>query len=311
MRFRAAEVLLPELPLSSLNIDMLLKNGQLDVRTLKAGLGKGSLNGKLTLKPQGKTALLTLIMKLSTVDIKYLATVVKAVKGVEGSLDADLDITALGGSVSGLMGGSSGKAFFLMGRGRVGNKYIDLLGSDLGSGVFRLVNPFEKEKPYTSINCFVGAFIIKNGLARVGTLVLNTQHMVVVGEGDIDLRTERLNLSLKPVPKEGVGASMIGKLGMSVSELTRPLKMGGTLARPRLTIDPTQTAIALGKTLGSVTLFRPVGIAAALVGRSSDDETSCAAAILSARKGVKVEKKVSQGKFRKKPVKPSRAYTKN
>ena len=97
MRFRAAEVLLPDLPLNSLDIDMVLKNGQLDVRTLKAGLGKGSMNGKLTLKPQGKTALLTLIMKLSTVDIKYLATVVKAVKGVEGSLDADLDITARGG----------------------------------------------------------------------------------------------------------------------------------------------------------------------------------------------------------------------
>ena len=65
--------------------------------------------------------------------------------------------------------------------------------------------------------------------------------------------------------------------------------MGGTLARPRLTIDPTQTAIALGKTLGSITLFGPAGIAAALVGRTSDDETSCAAAS-AARKGVKVEK---------------------
>ena len=103
------------------------------------------------------------------------------------------------------MGGSSGKAFFLMGRGRVGNKYIDLLGGDLGSGLFRLVNPFEKEKPYTSINCFVGAFIIKNGLARAGTLVLNTQHMVVVGEGDIDLRTERLNLFSNPSRKKVSG----------------------------------------------------------------------------------------------------------
>ncbi len=300
MRFRAAEVRLQELSLSSLDIDMVIKDGQLDVRTLKAGLGRGSINGKLIVKPQGKTALVTLIMKLSTVDIKYLATAVKAVKGVEGNFDADLDIRARGGSVAGLIGGSSGKAFFLMGRGRVDNKYIELLGGDLGSGLFRLLNPFEKEKPYTSISCFVGAFNIKNGLARAGTLVLNTQYMVVVGEGDIDLRTERLNLFLKPVPKEGVGASMIGKLGMSVSELTRPLKMGGTLARPRLTIDPTQTAIALGKTLGSVTLFGPAGIAAALVGRSSDDETSCAAAILAARKGVKVEKKGITGEAQEK-----------
>jgi hypothetical protein len=198
------------------------------------------------------------------------------------------------------MGGSSGKAVFLMGRGRIYNKYIDLLGSDLGPGLFRLINPFEKEKPYTSVNCFVGAFIIKNGLARAGTLVLNTQYMVVVGEGDIDLRTERLNLSLKPVPKQGAGASLTGRLGMSAGELMRPLKLGGTLARPRLVIDPTGTAIALGKAIGSVTLFGPVGIAAALVGRSSDDETSCAAAILAARRGVKVQKKGFTGEVQEK-----------
>jgi AsmA family protein len=291
IKLRAPEVLLPDLSLSNLDVNMALKNGELDVRTLKAGLGKGSIDGKLTLKPQGKTALLTLIMKLRTVDIKYLAKVVKGLRSVAGNVDADLDIRARGNSVAGLMGGSSGKAVFLMGRGSVDNKYIDLLGGDLGSGLFRLLNPFEKEKPFTSINCFVGAFTIKNGLARAGTLVLNTQYMVVVGEGGIDLRTERLNLSLKPVPKEGVGASMIGRLGVSASELMKPLKLGGTLARPRLVIDPTQTAIALGKTIGSVTLFGPAGIVAALLGKTSDDETSCAAAILAAKKGVKVEKR--------------------
>ena len=285
---RAAEVLLYDLPLHSLDIDMVLKNGALDVKHLKAGLGNGSADGSLSLKSQKKMALLTLIMKLSKVDIKYLAKIVKAVRGVEGNFDADIDVSARGGSVAGLMGGSRGKAVFLMGKGRVDNKLIDRLGGDLGSGLFRLLDPLGKEKPYTAINCFVGAFKIKNGLASVNTLVLNTQYMVVVGEGTIDLGTERLNLFFKPAPKEGVVASVIGRLG--IGELTRPLKMSGTLARPRLAIDPTQTAITLGRTIGSVTLFGPAGIASVLVGSASDDETSCVAAVLAARKGVEVQK---------------------
>jgi len=224
------------------------------------------------------------------VDIAYLANIVKAARGVEGNLDADIDIRARGTSVAGLMGSLSGNAVFLMGKGRVQHKYIDLLGGDLSSGLFRLLNPFEKEKPYTSINCFVGAFTMNNGLARATTLVLNTQYMVVVGEGTINLKTERLNLSLKPVPKEGIGASLIGRLGISASELTRPFKLGGTLTRPRLVIDPAQTAITLGRTIGAITLFGPAGIAAALIGKTSDEETSCAAAISAAKRGVRIEK---------------------
>jgi len=111
-----------------------------------------------------------------------------------------------------------------------------------------------------------------------------------VGDGTINLKTERLNLSLRPVPKEGIGASLIGKLGISAGELTRPFKLGGTLARPRLTIDPTRTAIALGATIGSITLFGPAAIAAALMGKTSDEETSCTAAISAAKKGVRIER---------------------
>jgi hypothetical protein len=178
-----------------------------------------------------------------------------------------------------------------MGKGRIHNRYIDLLGSDLSTGLFRMLNPFEKNSDYTRVNCFVGAFNMKNGLARATTLVLNTQYMVVVGSGTINLRTERLNLSLKPVPKEGIGADLFGRLGISAGELTRPFKLGGTLAHPRLVIDPAQTALTLGKTIGSVVLFGPAGIAAALAGGASDNENSCAAAIARAKKGVRFEKR--------------------
>jgi hypothetical protein len=177
-----------------------------------------------------------------------------------------------------------------MGKGRVDNKYIDLLGGDLSSSLFRLLNPFRKETQYTSINCFVSGFNIKDGIASTTAFALNTDYMVVVGEGEINLKTERLNLSLKPVPKQGIGTRFTGKLNVSLSELTRPFKLGGTLAHPSLAVDSTQTAIALGKAIGGVMLFGPVGIAAALVGSSSGDENSCIAAIEAAKKGVRVKK---------------------
>ena len=290
VKILAAQVLLPNLPLNSLEMDMVLKDGALTVKPLKAVLGKGSMDGRLFLQSQGKVASMTMVLKINKLDIGYLMKDRKGTGGLEGNLDADIEVRAQGASIAGMMGGLNGKTVFVMGKGRVDNKYIDILGGDLSSGLFRLLNPFGKETPYTSINCFVSGFNIKDGIASTTALVLNTDHMVVVGEGEISLKTERLNLSLKPVPKEGIGTSVTGKLNVSLSEITRPFKLGGTLAHPSLAVDPTQTAIAFGKAVGGTVLFGPVGIAAALVGSSSGDEGSCIAAVEAANKGVRAKK---------------------
>lgn len=290
VKVQAAQVLLPNFPLNSLVMDIVLKDGALTVKPLKAVLGKGSMDGHLFLQSQGKAASLTFVLKINKLDISYLTKGHKSTEGLEGNLDADIDLRAQGASIAGLMGGLNGKTVLVIGKGRVDNKYIDILGGDLSSSLFRLLNPFRKETQYTSINCFVSGFNIKDGVASTTGLALNTDYMVVVGEGEINLKTERLNLSLKPVPKEGIGTRVTGKLNVSLSELTRPFKLGGTLAHPSLAVDLTQTAIAFGKAIGGVMLFGPIGIAAALVGSSSGDENSCIAAIEAAKKGVRVKR---------------------
>ncbi len=292
VKLRAAQVILPNRSFSNLDIGVLLKDGSFTAKPFSAGLGQGSINGYVTLQSQGKTALLALALKINKADISYLTKDVKAAEKVKGSFDADIDIRGGGASVAGLMGGLNGKVVLVMGKGAIDNKYLDLVGGDLSSSIFRLINPFRKETEHTVINCCVAGFSIKDGVATATSLVFNTDRMVVVGEGDINLKTERLNLSLKPVPKEGVGTGITGKFNISLSELTRPFKLGGTLAHPSLAIDPTQTAIALGRAIGGVALFGPAGIASALVGSSSSDENSCSAAIEAAKKGVKAKKSI-------------------
>jgi hypothetical protein len=106
--------------------------------------------------------------------------------------------------------------------------------------------------------------------------------MNVIGDGKINLNTEKLDFSLKPVPKEGIAG-----VSLSLGELTKPFKLKGTLANPSLGIDPTQTALTIAKAVGGVVLFGPVGIVAALVGAKSDDGNPCLNAIEAAQKGVK------------------------
>jgi hypothetical protein len=292
VKIQAVQVLLPNLPLNSLDMGIVLKDGALTVKPLKVVLGKGSMDGHLSLQSQGKVASLIIVFKIKKFDIGYLAKELKSTEGLEGNLDADIDLRAQGSSIAGWMGGLNGKTVLVMGKGRVDKKYIDRLSGNLSFNLFHLLNPFpqEAQPASTSINCFVSGFSIKDGAARTTALALNTDDMVVVGEGEIDLRTERLNLSFKPVPKGGFGTHATGKLTVRLDELTRPFKLGGTLAHPSLAVDLTQSAIEFGQAIGGVVLFGPVGIAAVLVGSSSGDENSCMAAIEAARKGVRVKK---------------------
>lgn len=303
VKIQAGKVLLPRLAMNDLTVEMNLESGRLTVTPVKAGIGGGSLDGRIDLQPQARGAALTAVLKVNGLDVGRMLKELDISDVLEGSLDADIDVKALGGSVAALMGGLNGKTALVMGKGRINNKTIDLLGADMSSSIFRLLNPVKEETAYTTVNCFVSGFTIKDGLADTTAFVLDTSRMGIVGGGTINLKTEKLNLSLKPIPKEGVGTGKSGKLTLSLSELSKPFKLGGTLAQPSLAIDLTQTAITLGKAVGGVALFGPAGVAGALAGGSSGDKNPCLTAIEAAKKGVKVppvekpakEKKTGEG----------------
>jgi AsmA family protein len=287
VKFNSVEIMFPRLALNDLNLHAFLENGRLTVKTFKAVIGGGNLDARLDLLPQGETAAMTTAMKITGLDLGRMLKELDAGDMIEGKLDLELDLNCRGDSIAGLMAGLNGKTIVVMGKGRINNKYINMLGADLSSGLFRVLNPIKEKDEYSEFKCFVSGFGIKNGLANVTALVFDTKAMSVVGKGRINLKTEELDLRLRPSPKKGLKTGVTGRLSLSLGELARPLKLAGTLADPSLTVDPTQTAITLGKAVGGAVLFGPVGIAAALASESPDDKNPCLTAIEAAKKGVR------------------------
>jgi hypothetical protein len=197
---------------------------------------------------------------------------------LEGNLDADVQLAGRGKSVAELMAELNGKSVALIEGGRVNNKYLALLEADLGKGLFNLLNPAAEGQNYTELTCFVSRFDIKDGMADSTVLLVDTSGMTVVGDGTIDLKTEKLDMSLVPSPKEGALAGVSSKVGLNLGELTKPFKLSGTLASPKLAIDPKQSAVMIGKAAAGTALFGPAGVAAALMGGGDAEEAPCAAA---------------------------------
>jgi len=290
VRMQAGQVLLPRLRLSSLGVEADLRNGHLLLQPLKATLGGGILEMHADLETQGEVAQLRAVIKVSRLNVGRLSQELGSPEAVEGVLDVDAELTGRGKSIAGLMGGLNGKTVTVMEQGKIDNKYLDLLGGDLGSVLLRLINPARQETQYTPIHCCVSGFIIRNGLAETTALVLDTDEMTMVGDGEIDLKTERLNLGFKPALKQGIGTSATGKIGLSLGELAKAFRLSGTLTHPSLQLDTTETAATAAKMLGGIALFGPAGVAGALVSSSSGDKNPCLTAIEAARKGVKLGK---------------------
>jgi hypothetical protein len=71
---------------------------------------------------------------------------------------------------------------------------------------------------------------------------------------------------------------MPANISFSFKELSRPFRLGGTLAHPQLAIDPGRTAFVIGKMAGAVALG-PVGIAAFFADVSVGKQDPCAKAL--------------------------------
>lgn len=288
MHFKAGEVLTPQVALHELDLTLALKGGNLSVNPLAAVVGGGRVDGRFSLEPRGKGAHIATAITFRQIDVGAMLRELKKSEIIDGRLDGRIDVNGTGGSVAGIVSGLGGITYATMGEGKINNKYLGVLGSDIASNILRMVNPFKKESPFTHVSCMVCGFKIGNGKAETTALVVNSDDMSVVGNGTIDLRTEGLDFSLDPVPKGGIGTGITGKLNLSLGELTRPFKLAGTLSQPSLALDFKQAALAAGKAVGGLMLFGPVGLGGALLGSGSDDKQLCPLAIKAAQQGVKL-----------------------
>jgi uncharacterized protein involved in outer membrane biogenesis len=91
------------------------------------------------------------------------------------------------------------------------NRNIQITRRDLVSGIFQLLNPSSKAANHTDINCGVSGFDIQEGIAEVSALVVDTPNISVVGEGQVNLRDETLDLALKPYSKGGLRERQRGR----------------------------------------------------------------------------------------------------
>ena len=142
---------------------------------------------------------------------------VDATHGSAGRIGGNIDLEGHGNSVARILGDADGQVGLIMGGGRISNLLLEYAGIDVAESLKFLIGG-DKTVP---IRCAFADFQVRDGVMNARRLAFDTTDTLILGEGNISLRDETLDLRLKPLPKDH-----------SIFALRAPLDVQGTFKDP-------------------------------------------------------------------------------
>ena len=283
------KILTKQIQINDANVTVKLQNGSLTLSPFKAKLLGGSLNSKFSLDGSKKTPALGLNIDLKNIHPEQLPDLKDQITGAK--TDAKISAKGTGKSVSAIMAGLNGNLLVKIGKGTMKSSKTDLASSDVFMEAYRMLNPAAKGDDQTQIECGVIKFDIKDGIATTDKgIALATNKMYVIGSGEINLKTETLDIGVNPKAREGVG--------ISAGQLAELVRLKGTLANPKAGID-TKAAVMAGVSVGAAVATGGLSLlVGGLVDRATADENPCDIALGIAPK----KKQIAEEPVEEKPV---------
>ncbi|MGD9332567.1 MAG: AsmA family protein, partial [Desulfobacterales bacterium] len=275
------ELLLPHIALQNVKTTLQIDGGRFEAGPAQAVAGGGNYQAHFSFDARAKPPRMKAELKIDQMNVGMMLKELGRQEVLEGVMDFQADLSAQGNSMADLMGSLNGYTRLVSGQGRIGQLFFGLFTRDVGNQMLKLFNPLEKQESMTPIECMVIRFDSKNGKAELSQMVWVTPETIVVGGGQIDFKTEKIDIGIEPTPKQG---------SVSLGVLTKPFRLGGTLASPGMNIDPTAAALTAGELVGGV-LMGPAGIAVAFSRIQKDVGNPCLEAVKDAENGVVPEKK--------------------
>ena len=224
--------------LQDFHVGLKLWDGALVIDPISFRESEGSVYGSVHLGPSNGSYALAVLLNAENAHLGLLASEDQD-RATLPPFGGQLELTGVGNSLHELMTSSNGKLSFNQGAGRIQDLVTSRFFGDLFLQVIRTLNPLRTAEGHTTLECGIYGVDVKDGVATIENLAIQTDKITFVIKGTVNFGTEHLSLSVQAKPREGLGIS-IGGVANSF------LKLGGTLQSPRLQIDPTASVTATG-----------------------------------------------------------------
>jgi len=276
VQFDAASVSASKMPMKKVHFHLNLDNGKITLDPLAFQLPQGEFSGMVVVDAQGATPKTNIDMKLSNVDLAQFKPKSGKEAPLEGQLLGRIKLQGSGTSVHKTAENADGDITLVIPSGEMREAFAELTGIDLARGLGLILTKNERN---TAVRCGVASFKAAGGELTATTLIIDTTHVLVTGQGGIKLKTEALDLSLRGQPKE---ARML--------RLRTPITLRGSLLEPKIGVQPGKLAAQTGAAVALGALLTPVAAVLAFVDGGLAKDANCAALIGQAEQGKNLPK---------------------
>lgn len=206
---------------------LLLRNGALALDPFSARLPGGKVDAKLAVDAGKPVPPVALALHGPGLGLKPLTEGLGGPIDGSGTLDIDADLHAAGASLHALAGSLDGHVDIGIADADVDNR---ILGPAL-AGLSARIDPSEGDR--TRLRCAVLQAEAKHGLLTIGTLVLDSNRFLINAAGSLNLDSEMLALSVRPM------------LRTNGPPVVVPVRVDGTFRDPRISANAASSGTAV------------------------------------------------------------------
>lgn len=195
---RAKKILAPKLPIDNLNATLRLNDGVLQFTPATFGVANGQMEIYSTFDGSKRPSKVKVDARMRQLDLKRFLGQSSFAQKTLGPIGGRVVLNGTGDSFRELMASATGNTFLVMPGGEISAKLVELAGLDVAESIGFAVRGDQS----VPVRCALMDLKATDGQAAVQTMVFDTADTVVFGEGTIDLRDEKVNLVVLPVPKD-------------------------------------------------------------------------------------------------------------
>jgi uncharacterized protein involved in outer membrane biogenesis len=264
VRFRAARIQGRTL-LENVHCNLSLDAGRLTLRPLSLGMAGGDLMTRAVIDARRAVPSFEAEMIIRGVDLARLLGELEVAQPAAGTFGGRAELASRGSSLRRMASELDGEVGVALSGGAVGKTALDLLAIDLGDA---LVEKWKGDEP-TPIRCAVAVFDARDGVLETQTLLVESKNERFTAEGSIDLRRERIDLTIDQHPKD-----------FSIGTLRTPIEIEGGLGYRKVRLQKEGLLKRGGAAVALGALIHPAAALLALIEPGDGEKPgACAAAI--------------------------------
>ncbi|WP_353149932.1 AsmA family protein [Pollutimonas bauzanensis] len=263
VKFKGVKILRDkDLPLDDIEAHVKLDDRVLALTPLNFGFAGGTLSNVITLNGRSEKIEADMVTSARHLKLKKLFPGAESMNASFGELHGDATLKGQGRSIAELLGYSNGEMKAVVSKGTVSHFLLEAAGLNIANMV--LVKLFGDEQ--VMLNCVAADFRVTNGLMQARVFKLETEDTTVDVTGDVNLRTEKLDLDVRPANKT-----------VRIFTLRSPLYIKGTFKKPDVGVQAGPLVARAGAAVVLGVVATPFAALLPLLNVGTNDSDGCTA----------------------------------